>query len=250
MDEEKKDKQDILIDIIDSDYPLMKKFREAAPSSYKHGQTVANTTEIVGAELGLDVKLMKSAGFLHDIGKMLFPEYFSENQSKDKNPHDGLDPIISYLIITRHVADSVNILLNDLNVPRQLIEIISQHHGSTTVRYFYQKECKKKKGKNGFDYKYKTTRPKSIEAMVLMICDIVDAQSKSIYQSGKVVDPEELVERVISECLTSRQFDDVSLRLGMLADMKQAIIKDLAGSFQKRVDYEEDKDGDTGEGNE
>ena len=83
-----------------------------------------------------------------------------------------------------------------------------------------------------------------------MICDIVDAQSKSIYQSGKVVDPEELVERVISECLTSRQFDDVSLRLGMLADMKQAIIKDLAGSFQKRVDYEEDKDGDTGEGNE
>ncbi len=244
------DEQDILIDILDSDYPLMKKFREAAPFSYKHGQAVANTTEVVGAELGLDVRLMKSAGFLHDIGKMLYPDYFSENQSQDKNPHDDLDPMISYLIITRHVADSVNILLNDPNISRHLIEVISQHHGSTTVRYFYHKECKKKGGKNGFDYKYKTTRPKSIEAMVLMICDIVDASSKSLFQNRKAVDPEELVERVISECLTSRQFDDVSLKLGMLADMKQTIIKDLAGSFQKRVDYEEDKDEDRGSSDE
>lgn len=243
MDEEKKDKHGGLVDILDSDYPLIKEFRASAPGSFKHCRSVADTMEVVASELDLDIRLMKSVGFLHDIGKMLYPDYFSENQSQDKNPHDGLEPMISYLIITRHVADSVNILLNDPNIPRDLIEVISQHHGSTTVRYFYQKECKKKKAKNGFDYRYKTSRPKSIEAMVLMICDIVDASSKSIYQSGKSVDPEELVERIISECLTSRQFDDVSLRLGMLADMKQAIIKDLAGSFQKRVDYKEDKDG-------
>ncbi len=250
MTEEKKEKQEGQVDILDSDYPLMKEFRASAPGSFKHCRSVADTMEVVASELDMDIRLMKSAGFLHDIGKMLYPNYFSENQIQDDNLHDDLDPMISYLIITRHVADSVNILLNDPDVSRQLIEIISQHHGSTGVRYFYQKECKKKKVKNGFDYKYKTAKPQSVEAMVLMICDIVDASSKSLYQSGKSIDPEKLVEKIISECLTSRQFDNVSVRLGMLADMKQAIIKDLAGSFQKRVDYEEDVNDGTAENND
>lgn len=230
--------------LLDSDHPLIKEFRNASPATFKHSQKVANTMEMVASELGLNVKLMEAAGLLHDVGKMLYPEYFSENQSEDKNPHDDLDPIISYLIITRHVADTTNILLNDPDIPRELIEIVSQHHGTSRVRYFYNKNLKKKKHKGGFDYRYRTSKPRSIEAMILMILDSVEAASNSLYQVGKEIKPEELVEKVISECLSDRQFDDVSLKLGMLADMKQIIIKDLAGSFQKRVDYDETKENE------
>ena len=230
---------DKLVDILDLDYPLIREFREAAPSSFKHCQAVSNTMEVIALELSLNVKLMKAAGLFHDIGKMLYPEYFSENQDRDNNPHDELDPLISYLIITRHVSDSVNILINDENVPRELIEVVSQHHGTSVAKSFLNKELKSKK-KNGFDFRYRTSKPQSPEAMILMICDIIEATARSAQQNRKNVDPGELVERVVSECLLDRQFDNVSIKLGIFSDIKQIIVKDIAGSFQKRVDYEEE----------
>lgn len=220
--------------VLDTTYPLLARFRELCPGTYKHSQSVASMIEGVSLALGLDVNLMKVAATYHDIGKSFSPAYFTENQLNDENPHDVIDPIISYQIITRHVSDSVMILINDGNFSRKVIEIISQHHGQTVLKYFF-----KKSGGDVEDFfRYKAIKPTCIESAVLMICDVIDAMSKSHIQAGKF-DPLNIIETVINDLINDGQLDDVIMRLGDLKRIKVAIGKELEGIYQKRVVYDE-----------
>ncbi len=123
--------------LLDSKYPLLQEFREACPGTFKHSQSLMSMIEGISLALDLDGDKMKVAALYHDVGKSFSPKYFSENQLEDENPHDDLAPEISYQILTRHVSDSVMILINNPDFPREIIEIISQHHGSTVLRYFF-----------------------------------------------------------------------------------------------------------------
>jgi len=230
-------KKDSLSILLDSTYPLLQKFREACPGSYKHSQTVSNMMEGVSITLGLDVPFMKVVGLYHDIGKMNNPKYFTENQLDDDNPHDKLDPWVSFQIISRHVSDGLNILLNDSNFPRDLIEIMSQHHGDGVVNYFFEKS--KTDVEDAF--RYKCYKPKCVESAVLMITDHIEATSRSRFQAGKF-DPMEVIEGTINGLIADGQLDDVYMRLGDLKRVKEALAKELEGSYQKRVDYDTAKD--------
>jgi len=235
MAEEKKETHE-LVELLDSSYPLLEKFREACPGSYKHAQALASMIEGVASVLGLDTTFMKVAALYHDIGKQNNPKYFTENQLEDEDPHVDLDPRVSYQIITRHVSDSVNTLINDDKFPRLLIEIISQHHGNTVLKYFFEKS-----GSDVEDlYRYKCTRPKCIESAVLMICDHIEATSRSLFQAGKF-DPAEVIDITINKLLDDGQLDDVVMRLGDLKKVKEALARELEGTYQKRVDYDEAK---------
>ena len=151
--------------ILDSNYPLLKQFRDRASGTYKHSQNLASMVEGVSMELGLDVPFMKAAALYHDVGKMLHPRYFTENQVEEENPHDKLDPFTSYLIISRHVSDSALILMQDENFPRKLIEIACQHHGQSVVRYFFTKSGSEVED----SFRYKGKKPECIESMVLLV---------------------------------------------------------------------------------
>ena len=168
--------------LLDSKYPLLQEFREKAPGTFKHSQSLMSMIEGVSISLELNVDKMKVAALYHDVGKMFAPKYFSENQLEDENIHDNLTADMSYQTITRHVSDSVMVLVNNSDFPRDVIEIISQHHGTTVLRYF----CDKAKGKED-DYRYKTTKPNSIESMVLMVCDSIEAMSRALAQAGKLL---------------------------------------------------------------
>ena len=135
--------KDIVIDkkLFDQTFPLLDKFRDLAPGTFKHSQNVVNMCETVAVELGLNVDLIKCAALYHDCGKMNNPLYFAENQG-DKNIHDELDPQMSYQIITRHVGDSIIHLLQIPDLPREVIDIISQHHGDTVLQAFHNKDKK------------------------------------------------------------------------------------------------------------
>ena len=230
------DKEDLSI-LLDSTYPLLQKFREAAPGTYKHSQALMSMMESISMALDLDTNFMKVASLYHDVGKMYNPKFFTENQlAEEGNPHDNIDPRMSYQIISRHVSDTVNILINDCKFPRKLIEVVSQHHGTNVVKYFFEKS-----GTDVEDvYRYKCTKPTCVEAAALMICDHVEAISRSKYQAGKL-NPIEVIEYTISMLLDDGQLDEVVMKLGDLKRIKEALGKELEGVYQKRVDYDEAK---------
>lgn len=228
---------DVLKMLLDSAYPLLKQLRDTCPGTYKHSQALSAMIEAVSLELELDVDLMKVAALYHDVGKLMNPKYFSENQLDDENPHDGLDLMMSYNLITRHVSDSVLILINDENFPRRLIEIISQHHGSSILTYFF----KKSDGSDKDIFRYKTKCPSCVESAILMITDRVEATSRALVQTGKF-DPAKVITSVINDLLDDAQLDEVEIKLGSLKKIKEVLGKELEGVYQKRVNYSEDKD--------
>lgn len=235
IDEDK----DKLNQLLDSTYPLLQKFREVCPGTFKHCQAISSMVEGISTSLGLRTTFMKVAAQYHDIGKMFNPKYFTENQLEDENPHDDLDPKVSYQIISRHVSDTALVLIGDENFPRELIEIAIQHHGNSVMRYFFEKS-----GSDVEDYyRYKTQRPKCVESAILMICDCIEARSRSEIQAArKALDPDELIEDTINSLLSDGQLDDVVMRLGDLQKIKEALAKELEGTYQKRVDYAKAKE--------
>jgi len=186
--------------------------------------------------LDLDVTKMKVVAQFHDIGKMLNSKYFTENQLDDENPHDKLSALMSYNIISRHVSDSTMLLINEHSFPRDIIEIISQHHGTSVVKYFFNK--------SGIDvedaFRYKTPKPTCVESAVLMVADNIEASSRSLVQAGRY-DPTELIEVTINGLIDDGQLDEVYMKLGDLKRIKEALAKELEGTYQKRVDYEKSK---------
>ena len=254
--EENNDKQEVkesqheLNFLLDTSYPLLKMFREICPGTYKHSQTLSAMVEGVSLDLSLDVVFMKVACMYHDVGKMYNAKYFTENILDDEDPHKDLDPWMSYQIISTHVPHSINILLNNGDFPSGLIKVISQHHGSGVIEYFYNKLIKcstdASTTRNENDFRYHCTRPQSVEAAVLMIVDHVEATSRSLYQSGKL-DPLQVIEQTINNLLNDGQLDDVTMKLGDLKRIKKSMAKELEGTFQKRVDYDEVKDGEVEE---
>ena len=197
--------------LLETTYPLLAKFKDLCPGTYKHSQALASMIEGISLALGLNVELLKLAATYHDIGKMFNPKYFTENQMEDEYPHADLDPKISYEIITRHVSDSAIILLNDNNFPRKVIEIISQHHGENVLKYFFRK--------SGHDvedfFRYKTAKPTCIESAILMICDVIEATSRAQIRVNKF-DPIKLIESTINELIDDGALDNVYMKLGDL----------------------------------
>lgn len=227
--------KEALKELLESSYPLLQKFREICPGTYKHSQAIASMVEAIALDLGLDVTFMKLAATYHDIGKIVNPLYFSENQMDEKNPHDDLDARISFQVISRHISDTAFILLHDGNFPVDVIKIASQHHGTSIMKYFY-----KKSGSDIEDhYRYKGTKPTCIESAILMICDCIEARTRSEVQARKEeFDPQAIIEDTINDLLSDNQLDDVVMRLGDLQKIKDALAKELQGSYQKRVDYD------------
>lgn len=238
IDEKEKDNGN-LKDLLESNYPLLQKFRETCPGTFKHSQALMGMVEGIVISLELDVSFMKVAAMYHDIGKIFNPKYFTENQLQDENPHEKLDPLISFQIISRHTSDTAMILMSDDNFPRDLIQVACQHHGQSIMKYFFEKS-----GSDIEDlFRYKGEKPKCVESAILMICDSIEARSRSEIQAGKgEFDPTYVIEDTINTLLSDGQLDDVVMRLGDLQKIKDALAKELEGTFQKRVDYKKAKD--------
>lgn len=232
-DEERKD----LKSVIEASSPLMARFRDKAPGSYKHCQNVSTLCENVALELGLDTDLLATAGMLHDIGKIFNPEYFTENQD-EANPHDELEPFLSYQIITRHISDTALILTQIPEIPQKVIEVVSEHHGDTILVPFYLKQKEKTNGSTVEDrFRYKSRKPTTTEAAVLMIVDCIEATAKSLFNSGKLDDVKEMVDKTIGRLEDDEQLDE--LKIGIVRIIKQVLYKEVENTYHKRVSYEE-----------
>lgn len=226
-------------DMLDSKFPLLEKFRDIAPGSHRHSQNVSILCEAVAVELDLDTDLMKCAGLFHDIGKIVAPEIFSENQN-GTNVHEKLDTTVSYQLITRHVGDSMIQLLQvpDFDGKLKLMEVISQHHGNTVLRYFFQKSDSKVED----HYRYKCSPPTSVEAAVLMICDSVEATSRALDADDDLETTED--RRAVVNSTVERLMDDLQLEditVGQVRVVKNVLKKELENMYHKRERYGDEK---------
>jgi len=221
--------------LTDPKYPLIEKFKDIAPGTFKHCQNVANLCEIVSIELTLDVDLLRVSALYHDIGKINNPLYFSENQT-DTNPHDNIDPLMSHQIITRHVGDSLTTLISIPEIPRQVLEIISQHHGNTVLQSIYNKVD----GKEADLFRYKCKPPESPEALILMICDSIEASARAVYNEGNLTQLEDRV-KLVTDTINRLEMDNQldGMTIGMKNQVNKILCRELNQIYHKRVSYDQ-----------
>ena len=219
--------------LIDKDSDLMIDFRNKATGTFRHCDSVASLVDSICEELDyLNRDELYVAAKLHDIGKSVMPHMFSENQKKDENIHDSLDTDISFLYLSKHVSDSLLILLQYNEIPRKVLEYISQHHGNTPIKSICKTEDDYKK------YRYQSVPPKSVEACVLMICDVVEAATRAFFTSNKLKDIKETITKLIDSLVEDKQLD--YLKIGELRVIRKVLIKEIGNLYHKRVDYNND----------
>lgn len=226
-----------LLELTDLSQPLLRKLAEEAPGTYQHSIAVATMAEAAASCVNADPLLTKIASYFHDIGKIKRPSYFAENQVSE-NRHEQVTPYMSSLILIGHIRDSLD-LGREYHLPERVLSIMSQHHGTTLISYFYE-EAKKLKDSDEVNeerFRYPGPKPQSKEAAILMLADSVEAAARTLPQHthSKI---ESLVERIVEHKLKDEnQLDECDLTLKDIEKIIQTFVRTLTSMYHGRVDY-------------
>ncbi len=228
-----------LLEIADTNQPLLRDLAEKAPGTFQHSLQVANLSEYACRTVGGNPLLVRTAALYHDIGKMKDPLYFIENQSGGYNPHDSLNFEDSAAIIIGHVTKGVEIA-NKNKIPEPLIDFIRTHHGTTKVQYFYRSFIKSYPEELVDDKKfsYPGPRPFTKEMAILMMADSVEAASRSLKDvDGKAIN--DLVDKIIDSQFEEGQFNESPITLVDITRIKGIFKKRLSNIYHVRIEYPE-----------
>ena len=226
-----------LLELSDTNSKLLKELSEKAPGTFHHSLNVANLAEAAANEIGANAMLVRVGALYHDIGKMVNPTYFSENQSTSVNSHDELSPKESAQIIFDHVINGVEIAKKN-NLPDRVIDFIRTHHGTTLVYYFYMKEKELNENASPTEFRYPGPIPFSKETAILMMCDSVEAASKSL-KEPTTVKINDFVEKIISKQMEEAQFLNADITFKEIQLIKKILKQKLKNIFHLRVEYPE-----------
>ncbi|MFC2115992.1 HD family phosphohydrolase [Bacteroidota bacterium] len=226
-----------LIELSDTNQPLLRQLAEKAPGTFQHSLQVANLAEEAIFQIGGNSLLIRCGALYHDIGKMNNPLYFVENQITDFNPHDDLEFEESAGIIIKHVSDGVEIARKH-RLPEAIIDFITTHHGTTVVQYFYKSSLKKyPEDETSMEkFSYVGPKPYSRETAVLMMADSAEASSRSL----KIKDEESLtnlVEQILNYQIGEGQFDNSDITFRDIHRIKDVFIKKLLNIYHVRIEY-------------
>ena len=226
-----------LLELSDTNSPLLKELSNKAPGTFHHSMNVANLAESSANEIGGNSMLARVGALYHDIGKMNNPSYFTENQVTGTNPHDKLSSLESVNIILDHVSIGVDMAKKN-NLPNRIIDFIRTHHGTSVVHYFYENDLNLNLKPNIEDYKYSGPKPFSKETALVMMCDSVEAATKSLENpdSEKI---NSFVETIIDKQIENNQFENCSITFKDIKTIKNVIKKKLANIYHIRVEYPE-----------
>ena len=227
-----------LLSLSDKAQPLLRKLADEAPGTFHHSMQVANLAEEAAREIGANTMLVRAGALYHDIGKIAGPKYFTENQTDDKSPHDELDPKESASIIISHVKKGV-VLGKNYKLPREVIDFISTHHG-TSVAYFFYKRYMDKYGvrPEEKDFTYPGPKPFSKETAIVMMADSVEAASRSLTDFSET-SIDNLVEKIIFMQEQDGQYSEVPLTYKDMSDIKSVFKRMLSNMHHVRVVYPE-----------
>jgi len=226
-----------LLELSDTNSKLLKELSNKAPGTFHHSLNVANLAEAAANEIGANAMLTRVGALYHDIGKMVNPTYFTENQMSSINSHDELDPKESANIIIDHVIIGIEIAKKN-KLPDRIIDFIRTHHGTRLVYYFYSKENEKSGIASKEDFSYPGPTPFSKETAILMMADSVEAASKSLKEpTSSMLD--EFVEKIIDSQLNQGQFLNANITLKEIQRIKKVLKKKLNNMYHLRIEYPE-----------
>ncbi len=235
-----------LVELGHFEHPLLRLLASRAPGTYHHSLVMASLAEAGAAAVGANVVLARVGAYFHDVGKIVKPTYFVENQKGSRNRHDRLSPRMSSLIIAAHVKDGMG-LAREHHIPQEVIDFIPMHHGTTLIDYFYTKALQMAHDSpdetkideiNEQDYRYPGPKPQTKETGIMMLADAIEAAVRSIDDPT----PQKL-EATINELIKKRfeegELDECPLTLKDLTNIKAAFVNVLVGIYHQRVKYPE-----------
>lgn len=226
-----------LLELSDTNSKLLKELSNKAPGTFHHSLNVANLAEASANEIGANSMLVRVGALYHDIGKMLNPTMFTENQANSVNSHNELDPKESAQIIIDHVIKGIEIARKN-KLPDRVIDFIRTHHGTSLVYYFYRQEREQQGVANKEDFIYPGPIPFSKETAILMMADSVEAASKSLKEpSSTIID--EFVEKIINNQMAQGQFLNANITFKEIEMIKKVLKKKLKNIYHLRVEYPE-----------
>ncbi len=244
------------LELADLNHPLLKRMMIEAPGTYQHSLVVANLAESAAETIGANAAMARVCSYFHDIGKLVKPEYFTENMRRDRNPHDDLAPTMSALIIIAHVKEGVDLALtNGLKQP--IIDVIQQHHGTSTIAYFYkraqqQQEDQRAGGKimnireddipevREESFRYPGPKPQTRECAIISLADCVESASRSLERvTPQKID--QLVTDIIERRLIDGQLKECDLTMRELEILSESFKFTLQSMMHTRVSYPSDR---------
>lgn len=228
-----------LLELSDTNTPLLKALSDQAPGTFHHSLQVANLAEAAASQIGANTLLIRVGALYHDIGKMKNPTYFSENQKSDSSPHYDLNPQQSAAIILNHVLEGIAIA-KKYKLPERIIDFIRTHHGTSLVYYFYrqEQELHPEQVIDASLFKYPGPKPFSKETAILMMADAVEAASKSL-RDPNVSRIEAFVEQIVQKQLDEGQFNTSDITLAEIEQVKKVLIRKLSNIYHLRIEYPE-----------
>ena len=225
-----------LLEYADTNTDLLRTLAKDAPGTFHHSLQVSHLSESVAIEIGANPLLVRAGALYHDIGKLNNPNFFIENQSGSSNPHDDLSFDESAKLIINHVLDGIE-LAKKHNLPEQLIDFIRTHHGDSLMQYFYKEYLKNFPEKvNDKDFRYPGPKPYNKETAILMMCDSVEAASRSLNKIDNN-SINEIVDKVISSQFEQNQYDNSSLTFKEINQIKKTLKLKLKDIHHTRITY-------------
>src|SRR5205085_5511312 len=219
------------LELSDLNHPLLRRMTIEAPGTYHHSLVVANLAEAAAEKIGANATMCRVCAYFHDVGKLVKPDYFTENMNFERNPHDDLAPTMSALIIIAHVKEGVDLALKH-GLNQHIIDIIQEHHGTSLVFYFYQRALQQQEDARAGgkimnmraedipevreeSFRYSGPKPQTKESAIVSLADIVESASRSL-EKPTPQKIEQLVNELIEERIADGQLDECDLTLGDL----------------------------------
>lgn len=229
-----------LVELTNTNNPILRKMSKVAQGTFNHSMQVSNLAAEVADKIGAKAQLARTGALYHDIGKVLNPAFFTENQS-GVNPHDTISEERSAQIIINHVTDGLR-LAEKYHLPQVIKEFIRTHHGTGLVKYFYIQYCNKHVGETVDEdaFRYPGPNPQTREQAVVMMCDSVEAASRSLkeYTEESIT---QLVNRIVDSQLAEGHFKECPITFRDIADAKRTLIDSLKTIYHTRISYPEVK---------
>ncbi len=226
-----------LVELSDMNHPILKRLSIEAAGTYNHSVLVGNLAESAAQRIGANALLARVAAYYHDIGKIDKSDYFVENCLGDKSRHNKLSPSMSALIISSHVKEGVE-LARKYRLPKVIQDVILQHHGNSTVSFFFEKALEQDPHKQvqEKDFRYPGPVPQNRETAIIMLADSVEAASRSLASSSPKL-LRELVKKIIRDKFLASQLDQCNLTLRDLNEITEGFMPVLQGIFHTRIEY-------------
>jgi putative nucleotidyltransferase with HDIG domain len=228
-----------LLELTDQNHPVLRRLLLEAPGTYHHSFIVGTLAESAASEISANSLLARVGGYYHDIGKLVKPEYFTENEPRKGSHHARLSPTMSTLIILAHIKDGLEIA-DDYNLPAAIVEFIPQHHGTSVVEYFFHEAKQRTDGRtlSRDFFRYEGPRPQTRETAIVFLADSVEAASRSL-SDPTPARIKGMVHKIIGNKLMDNQLDGSMLSFRELSIIEESFIRVLSGIFHGRIAYPE-----------